>query len=259
MLKLYEHPFSPYVQKVKIALYEKNVAFEAEVPDAFSGAPTTYAKTNPRLEVPALVDDGFAIFDSTIILDYIEEKWPAPAMLPSTPRERARVRMIEDVCDTYYEAINWGLMEVRAWKRVTGDAAQQLEAKASRQTAGVFAWLERELGATNYFNGASFGYGDLSVYPYVRGSVVWGNAPKAGSPLAAWLARVEERPSIRKTLDAALKFVASTDSLPQILESGAFARQYRDHRLEWMIRSGGIEVVLAGMQKKTIRFSEEVS
>ena len=194
MLKLFEHPFSPYVQKVKIALYEKNVAFEVEVPDAFSGAPTQFGKTNPRLEVPALVDDDFAIFDSTIILDYVEEKWPAPAILPTTPRERARVRMVEDVCDTYYEAINWGLMEVRAWKRVTGDAAKQLETKASAQTAGVFAWLERELGAANYFNGASFGYGDLSVYPHVRGSIVWGIPPKAGTRLAAWLTRVERTP-----------------------------------------------------------------
>ena len=37
------------------------------------------------------------------------------------------MRMIEDVCDTYYEAINWGLMEVRAWKRVTGDQAAAIE------------------------------------------------------------------------------------------------------------------------------------
>lgn len=184
MLKLFEHPFSPYVQKVKIAFYEKNVAFEVEVPDAFSGAPTQFGKTNPRLEVPALVDDDFAIFDSTIILDYIEEKWPAPALLPSTPRERARVRMIEDVCDTYYEAINWGLMEVRAWKRVTGDAAKQLETKASEQTAGVFAWLERELGTANFFNGAAFGYGDLSVYPHLRGSIVWEFRQNPGR---AWL------------------------------------------------------------------------
>ena len=102
MLKLFEHPFSPYVQKVKIALYEKNVAFEVEMPDAFSGAPTVFVETNPRVEVPALVDDDFAIFDSTIILDYVEEKWPTPALLPATPRDRARVRMIEDVCDTYY-------------------------------------------------------------------------------------------------------------------------------------------------------------
>jgi glutathione S-transferase/RNA polymerase-associated protein len=214
---------------------------------------------NPRLEVPALIDDGFAIFDSTIILDYIEEKWPTPPMLPPSPRDRARVRMIEDVCDTYYEAINWGLMEVRAWKRVTGDAARQLESRATEQTAGVFTWLERELGSQEYFNGASFGYGDLSVYPHVHGSVVWGVGPQANSPLAKWVSRVEERSSVRKTIEATMQFTGALDVLPQMLESGAFARQYRDHRLEWMIRSGGVEVVIAGMKKKTIRFSSEVS
>jgi glutathione S-transferase/RNA polymerase-associated protein len=93
----------------------------------------------------------------------------------------------------------------------------------------------------------------------VRGSVVWGNAPKAGTRLAGWLARVEDRLSVRKTIEAAQQFAGSIDSLPAILESGAFTRQYRDHRLEWMIRSGGVEVVLAGMKKKTIRFSAEVS
>ena len=259
MLKLFEHPFSPYVQKVKISLYEKNVAFEVEVPNAFSGGPTEFGKMNPRLEVPALVDDGFAIFDSTIILDYLEEKWPTPPMLPPTPRERARVRMIEDVCDTYYEAINWGLMEVRAWKRVTGDAARQLESRATEQTAGVFKWLEREVGSSDYFNGASFGHGDLSVYPHVHGSVVWGVAPKVNTPLWNWVGRVEERSSVRKTIEATQQFAGSLVVLPQMLESGAFARQYRDHRLEWMMRSGGVEVVLAGLKKKTIRFSSEVS
>src|SRR5260370_12799462 len=85
-------------------------------------------------------------------------------------------------------------MEVRAWKRVTGEPAKQVETKASEQIAGVYAWLERELGTANYFNGASFGYGDLSVYPHVRGSIVWGNPPKAGTPLADWMARLEETP-----------------------------------------------------------------
>jgi glutathione S-transferase len=259
MLKLFEHPFSPYVQKVKLALYEKNIRFEVEVPDAFSGAPTTYDKTNPRLEVPALVDDGFSIFDSTIILDYIEEKYPKPALLPAEPRARARVRMIEDVCDTYYDAINWGLMEIRAWKRASGELANQIESKARTQTAGVHAWLERELATAEYFNGASFGYGDLCVYPFVRGSVVWGLEPKPSSALAAWMERVEKRDSVRKTVEAATQFAGSMDTLPQILASGAFARQYRDHRLEWMMRTGGVEIVLEGLKKKTIRFSSEVS
>ena len=64
---------------------------------------------------------------------------------------------------------------------------------------------------------------------------------------------------MRKTIEATTQFTGALDLLPQMLESGAFARQYRDHRLEWMIRSGGIEVVIAGMKKKTIRFSSEVS
>ena len=259
MLKLYEHPFSPYVQKVKISLFEKNIPFEAEMPDAFSGAATKFGAFNPRLEVPALVDDGFAIFDSTIILEYIEDKWPKPAMLPASPRDRARVRMIEDVCDTYYEAINWGLMEVRAWKRVTGDRAATIEKRASDQTAGVFAWLERELGDNQWFNGASFGHGDLSVFPYLNGSVVWGAGPKAGSKLAKWLERMHARESVKKTIAATEQFTGSMDALPAMLESGMFKRQYRDHRLEWMMRVGGVEVVIEGLRKGTIRFSEEVS
>jgi glutathione S-transferase len=259
MLKIYEHPFSPYAQKVKIALYEKNLPFELEVPDAFSGARTEYARLSPRIEVPALVDEGLSIFDSTIILEYLEEKWPEPPLMPRTPGERARVRMIEELCDTYYEAINWGLMEVHAWKRASGDLAAKLTARAEAQTRGIQARLERELGGAPYFNGASFGHGDLCVYPFVHGSAVWNFPPKAGAKLAAWLERVEPRESIRKTVAATREFAGSMDALPAMVASGQFKRQYRDHRLEWMMRSGGIEVVLDGIKKGTIRFSEEIA
>lgn len=259
MIKLYEHPFSPYVQKVKISLYEKKVPFEVEIPNAFSGGATDYGKSNPRLEVPALVDDGFAIFDSTVILEYLEDKWPKPAMLPASAHDRARVRMIEELCDTYYEAINWGLMEVQAWKRASGDVATTITKRAELQTAGIYQRLERELGSNPYFNGADFGWGDLSVFPYVNGSVVWGMAPKPGSKMAAWLERVGKRESIVKTLAETREFQGNLESLPAMLASGQFKRQYRDHRLEWMIRSGGIEVVIEGMKKGTLRFSEEIS
>jgi glutathione S-transferase/RNA polymerase-associated protein len=259
MIKLYEHPFSPYVQKVKISLFEKKVPFEVEIPNAFSGGATDYGKSNPRLEVPTLVDDGFAIFDSTVILEYLEDKWPKPAMLPAAPRDRARVRMLEELCDTYYEAINWGLMEVQAWKRASGEVAATITKRAEAQTAGIYQRLERELGSNSYFNGADFGWGDLSVFPFVNGSVVWGMAPKPGSKLAAWLEKVGKRESITKTIAATREFQGNMEALPAMLASGQFKRQYRDHRLEWMIRSGGIEVVIEGMKKGTLRFSEEIS
>src|SRR6187455_517851 len=119
MLTLYEHPLSPYAQKCKIALYEKGVEFEAVLPDLLSARRSSndLAAANPRQEVPALIDGDTAIFDSTIILEYIEERWPSPPLLPKLPAERARVRMIEEVVDTQYDAVNWGTMEMVVFKR----------------------------------------------------------------------------------------------------------------------------------------------
>jgi glutathione S-transferase/RNA polymerase-associated protein len=88
---------------------------------------------------------------------------------------------------------------------------------------------------------------------------VWGFGPKQGSKLASWLERVSQRESVKKTLEAARAFQGNFDALSEMLASGQFKRQYRDHRLEWMIRSGGVEVVIEGMRTGTIRFSEEIS
>ena len=71
-LIVYEHPLSPYAQKVKIALDEKGVAYETKMPAAIgSGQPDRNScSANPRGEVPALIDGEVTIFDSTIILEY---------------------------------------------------------------------------------------------------------------------------------------------------------------------------------------------
>src|SRR5438477_7254343 len=161
MVLVYEHPLSPYAQKVKIALAEKGVAFECRLPDFMSGRDDAFAAANPRLEVPALVDGDTRVFDSTIILEYIEDRWPTPPLLPPTAAERARVRMIEDLCDTYYEAIVWAAMEIRVFRRASGEQAERLLARGARQIGGANAWLERQLGDAAWFNGVRFGWGDV--------------------------------------------------------------------------------------------------
>jgi glutathione S-transferase len=257
MLRLYEHPLSPYAQKVKIALEEKDVPFEAVIPNLF-GSDSAFEAASPRREVPCLIDDGVEIFDSTIILEYLEDKWPKPALLPGDPVERARVRMLEELCDTYYEAINWALAEIRFFRRATGEAAQRLVTRAGEQIGGVHAWLERQLATREWFNGAVFGWGDLSVLPYVNGSAGFGFAPPAGSRLAAWAERARERPSAVRTMEEALAAMPAFEQASALVESGAFVREYRDHRLEWMMRSGGSDIVLEGMRKKNLRFSTEL-
>lgn len=260
---LWDHPLSPYAQKVKIALREKGVAFDTAVPGGIGvgDAAGEFVAANPRAEVPALIHDGFGIFDSTIILEYIEDAWPEPALLPATPADRARVRMIEEVVDTHLEAVNWGLSELRWFRRAKGPLADTLTARASQQVRGYFGWLERELGDRQWFNGDAFGWGDLSVVPYVNGSVGHGIAPEPGSRLAAWLARANERPSVRETVADAAATASSggMGDVAKLLEQGLFKREYRDHRLEWMVKSGGLEVVSQGMARGNIRFTPDLA
>ena len=257
MLKLYEHPLSPYAQKVKIALDEKNVSFEAVIPNLVGSDPA-FEAVSPRREVPCLVDGAVEVFDSTIILEYLEDKWTRAPLLPADPSERARVRMLEELCDTYYEAINWALAEIRFFHRATGNAAEQLAKRAGEQISGVHAWLERQLGSRTWFNGEAFGWGDLSVVPYVSGSTGFGFAPPAGSRLAAWIDRARARPSVARTMAAAAAAMPAFEQVGALVQSGAFVREYRDHRLEWMMRSGGRDIVLEGMAKKNVRFAVEL-
>jgi glutathione S-transferase len=259
MLDLLEHPLSPYAQKVKIALAEKGVPFTVRTPDAMgSGAtPAEFRAASPRGEVPVLFVDGTPIFDSTIILEFIEDRWPEPALLPKDPLERAKARTIEEVCDTTYEAINWGMSEIAWFRRAEGELADHLKAEAKGQVARLHAWLESELGEGPWFGGETFGWADLSVAPFVQGSAGYDMAPAEGSRLAEWLSRVRRRPSVAAAFKAAKDAIVAMSQVAGIVERGQFKRQYRDHRLEWMIRSGGVEVVLKGLEKDNIRFNGE--
>ena len=254
---LYEHPLSSYAQKVKIALREKGLDFKVETPPALGSgkADGTFATASLRNEVPALIDGDAQIFDSTIILEYLEDKFPSPPLLPRDPAARAGARMIEDVCDTLYEAVNWGLSEIRWFKRAEGEQAEKMKATAARQTAELQAWLTEKLGKAEWFNGAGFGWADLSVAPYVNRSFHYGLGTPSDSPLAKWRDRIRQRPSVAATFG---EFEAASERMGDAaarLASGASRREYRDHRLEWMMKSGGVQVVLDGLAKNNIRFT----
>ncbi|HEX2593294.1 MAG TPA: glutathione S-transferase family protein [Rhizomicrobium sp.] len=260
---LYEHVLSPYAQKIKIALREKGVSFQVAMPGGIGSGATDgeFAEGSPRGEVPLLVDDDVRVFDSTIILEYIEDNWPTPPLLPHGAADRARVRMLEEVMDTHYEAINWAMGEVSWFQRATGEAAERLRNTAREQTAGFHGWLERQLGDRDWFNGSHFGWGDLSVVPYLNGSRGHGQLVPEGTKLAKWMERVNARPSVAATTKDITDMLSGggmqmTD-VAKMVEQGLFKREYRDHRLEWMIKVGGIDVITKGLEKDNIRFGPE--
>lgn len=259
MIELLEHPLSPYAQKVKIALVEKGVPFELKTPDAIGSGntPEAFRAANPRGEVPVLFVDGEAIFDSTIILEFIEDAYPEPRLLPADAMARAKARMIEEIVDTHYEAITWGLSEIANFKRATGDQAVAMQTKAGEQLARLNGWLDRQLDGKDWLNGDSFGWADVCAAPFVQGAAGFGFGPAEGSALAAWLKRIRARPSCAQSFEQALASLAAMAAVAGIVEAGLFKRQYRDYRLEWMVRSGGVDIVLKGLEKSNIRFNEE--
>jgi glutathione S-transferase len=258
-LLLYSHPVSSYAQKIRIALREKSIPFTALLPQAIAtGHPeAAFQSANPRLEVPTLIDGEAKIFDSTIILEYIEDKWPEPALLPPRTQaaERANARMIEDVCDTSYEAVNWGWGEVLWMGRAEGTLKEKLRAEAEQQTRQIQAWLESKLGEHDWFGGDfGFGWADVCVVPIVNRSVYFGWGPAEGSTLGKWLERVNQRESVKVTRAEFLEGVGKMEGLAGFYASGERKREYRDHRLEWMVKSGAITVVEEGLKRGNIRF-----
>lgn len=257
-LLLWEAALSPYAEKVKIALREKGIPFERRTPEGLGVGlgEAGFLAANPRSEAPALVDGDLTIFDSTIILEYIEDRFPEVPLRPASAAARARARMIEEVCDTHYEAVNWGLYELNYFKRGADGAAETLHAAARRDLGILHSWLERQLGEDDWFGGDNFGLADICVAPFIAGSGFHGIRPNPESALGRWFARVGQRPSVAACFAESLEDIHLLTGVAAALEQGLLRRHYRDHRLEWMIRSGGFEVVSSGLAADNIRFTD---
>ncbi len=130
-----------------------------------------------------------------------------------------------------------------------------MRATAARQTAELQGWLTQKLGTKPWFNGDTFGWADIGAAPYVNRSFISGLGTASGSPLALWHERLFQRPSVASTF---AESQAATNVLANAAErvaSGAMRREYRDHRLEWMMKSGGVQIVLDGLANNNIRFT----
>lgn len=98
MIKLYHVPLSANSRRVWIALLEKGIAFE-QVLLKLDGdqLQPEFLAINPFHHIPVLEDDGFIVFESLAILDYLEAKYPTPPLLPTEPKAIATVKMVEMV------------------------------------------------------------------------------------------------------------------------------------------------------------------
>ena len=194
---------SPFARKARIALLEKCVAFEAVIDNPWNPGAQAPAY-NPLGKIPILLtpDDG-AIFDSKVIVEYAEAKWPAPPLLPLDAMQRVAARQVEAVADGVCDAVVLIVLE-RA--RPEGlRSADWIVRQRAKVEAGV-ADAERRLKDRPWFVGDAFGLADIAVgcmlgYLDLRlPEFAWrGIAPR----LARWFDDVAARESFRTTLPSA--------------------------------------------------------
>ena len=134
-MKLIGSISSPYVRKVRVVMAEKKLDYEFVTEDVWA-ADTSIALSNPLGKVPCLImEAGEALFDSRVIVEYLDTLSPVGKLIPSTGRERAEVKTWEALADGVMDASILARLEA-IWP---GRSAEQ------RSTA----WIERQMGKVN--------------------------------------------------------------------------------------------------------------
>lgn len=162
LMKLIGSYTSPYVRKVRIVLAEKKLDYQFVLEDVW-GSEAILA-SNPLGKVPCLVmEGGEAVFDSRVIVEYVDTLSPVGRLIPSSGRERVEVRTWEALADGLLDASVLARMELH-WKGRT--EAQRCQAWADRQMTRVDAALKamsRGLGDKPHCTGIHFTLADIAV------------------------------------------------------------------------------------------------
>jgi len=192
---LYDAARCPYCARVRLVLAEKGIPYEPVEID-LDDRPAWIYDLNPSGRVPVLEEDGFVLPESLVIAEYLDERYPEPALLPADPADRAAMRLLcarfDDLGDPYYD-----LLYERA-----ADARPRLER--------VLARLDELLAGQPYLTGREYGLADTAYVPWIlRAETRLGVDVRAHAALAGWLDRLAERPAVREELDVVARLYAA--------------------------------------------------
>ena len=194
---------SPYAWRVWLALEHKGVPYALEMLSFDAGDLETPAFTaiNPRQRVPAIVDDGFALYESGAILEYLDDKWPREPRLFSTDIHTRVLqrRMIQEADQYVAEAMGKVFNAVGE----SGTANQIAEAR----TAMAEELARWEAAIAGDFVAGALSAADFTLYPMLalvyrlaeRRAPALTDGGLAGPKLSAWMQRMKALPVIQKT------------------------------------------------------------
>lgn len=203
MLKLYGFGLSNYYNVVKLTLLEKGIEF-TEI-DTRPSASNGHLERSPMGKIPCLeIEDGRTLSESQVILDYIEETRPEPALYPADAFERAKVRELLRIIELYLELPARRLFPQAFFGQTVTDQTRREAGELISRGAAALARLGR---FHPYIVGDVFTYGDISAVIHLpivsrASKAVLGQDVLADIPeLPAYLGRLRERPAVIRVLD----------------------------------------------------------
>ncbi len=189
---------SPYARKVRIALLEKGLACE-EVDVNLARKPRELLQAGPVQKVPVLLDEHLTITDSTVICEYLEDRYPTPHLLPHGYLARADARMWEQTAD---EASDAAIRIHYARQRVGGPLDWRGMEHDQALLDRILDYAENVLHGRTWLVGGTYTLADIALacslgYVSFRLGEGW---KSRRSRLADYLDHLERRPTFRKTI-----------------------------------------------------------
>lgn len=198
-LACYSDPVCQYSHRVRLVLAEKDVV--VDIHDVLSGeCPAELGELNPYLSVPTLVDRDLSLYDTRVIMEYLDERYPHPPLLPVYPVARANTRMLAERVHR-----DWCLQADLILDEKTKDAARNKARKELRESligvAPVFASMA-------YFMSEELTLADCCLLPLLWRLPVLGiDLPKTAQPLLDYMERNFTRDAFQASLSEAERFM----------------------------------------------------
>ena len=161
---------SPYVRKVLACLELKGLAYEIDPITPFMGD-DRFTALSPLRRVPVLIDDRVTLADSSVICQYLEDRYPEPALYPADVADRARARWLEEYADTRMgDVFIWGLFNHAVIAPAVWGAQRDLAAIqriVAEDVPPVLDYLEAQLPGEGFLFG-TLGLADISIAVFLR-------------------------------------------------------------------------------------------
>jgi glutathione S-transferase len=216
-LIVYGANLSPFVRKVRIVLAEKGLKYEQEQVSPFQ-PPPTFLEISPLKRIPVLRDTDLpepnTLPDSSVICDYLERKFPTPALFPSDPFQRARALWFEEYADSVLaQACGAGVFFERIVKKFIRQQPDEsvVAATLKDKLPPLFSYLDKEIGTKKYLVGDAFSIADISICTMLVNFEHAGETVDAARwpNLARYVGEVHARPSFKACIDEEAPIVKS--------------------------------------------------